>query len=212
MINLTDVNRNEVYRYMGIGTETPDDKLREITESIIMELAKNCNPSHCVRDTLISINGMTVTFDFCTVQSMALSRHLADCKSGYVLAATLGSEADRIISKYSVLSSVKAVAAQAAAAAMIEQYADDICTVLRNESGMYLTPRFSPGYGDFSLDYQKILLNSLDAGKKIGLCLTDGGLMTPIKSITAIMGKTKNKQCNEKKCNGCANSHCVFRK
>lgn len=212
MTKLTDVNRSEVYRYMGLGTEMPDDKLREITESIITELAEKCNPSHCVRDTLISINGMTNTLDFCTVQSMALSKHLADCKSGYVLAATLGSEADRIISKYSVLSSVKAVAAQAAAAAMIEQYADDICTILGNESGMYLTPRFSPGYGDFSLDYQKIMLDFLDAGKKIGLCLTDGGLMTPVKSITAIIGKTENEQCNEKKCNGCTNTRCIFRK
>ena len=48
--------------------------------------------------------------------------------------------------------------------------------------------RFSPGYGDFDLKYQKDILEYLDANKKIGISLTDSLMMIPTKSITAIIG------------------------
>ena len=54
--------------------------------------------------------------------------------------------------------------------------------------GWGLRPRFSPGYGDFPLEYQRELLGVLDAAKRIGLTLTDSLLMAPSKSVTAVIG------------------------
>lgn len=212
MIDFSKVDRNEVYRYMGNGASEPDNKLKAITEDIIKELAENISPAYIIRETGIEIEGIVVSLDFCKVSSKALSEHLKGTEKGYILAATIGSEADRIISKYSILSPVKAIAAQAAAAAMIEEYADAVCKKIQNETGLYPKPRFSPGYGDFPLDFQKTILDALEAPKRIGLCLTDGGLLTPVKSITAVVGMTENAECHADKCKSCPNMNCTFRR
>ena len=47
--------------------------------------------------------------------------------------------------------------------------------------------RFAPGYGDFSIEYQKDLMEFTGAGR-IGVSLTDSNLMIPTKTITCIMG------------------------
>ena len=57
--------------------------------------------------------------------------------------------------------------------------------------GYYVRPRFSPGYGDFSLEVQSAFLEMTDATKLIGITLTDGGIMVPEKSVTAVIGLTK---------------------
>ena len=80
---------------------------------------------------------------------------------------------------------------------MIEAYCDACQKELSTEAakeGLYLRSRFSPGYGDFSLDYQKELLILLDAPKRIGLTVTDSMMLTPTKSVTAVMGLTAEKE------------------
>ena len=77
----------------------------------------------------------------------------------------------------------------------------------------YLRPRFSPGYGDFSILYQKDVLRMLDAPKKIGLTMTDGYMLTPTKSVTAIIGISNTKEpCHRKGCEECDKSDCVYRR
>ena len=53
---------------------------------------------------------------------------------------------------------------------------------------MFFKPRFSPGYGDLSLEVQKEIFSLLDCPRKIGVSLGDSLLMTPSKSVTAIIG------------------------
>ncbi len=213
MIDLSRADRSEVYRYMGLGKSEPDERLREITEDIIKEISGGAMPKFCICDTSVSIDGIKVSFDSFSVFSSGLANHLSGCSGALFFAATLGSEVDRIISKYSVISPVKAVAAQAAAAAMIELFADSVCEQIQRDEKIYLIARFSPGYSDFSLEYQKKLLDILNAQKRIGLCLTDGNLLTPIKSITAVIGKKDTPDgCAVHKCKSCPNTDCTFRK
>lgn len=215
MTDFTAVNRAEAYRYMGIKNGIPEKEIIQLTEEIITELSNAVNPHFCVRDTFIEINESNISFGAFELESRDLSKHLSQCPEAILLAATLGSEADRIIEKYSLISPSRAVVAQGAATAMIEQYADDICKTLKAEeekNSFYLRPRFSPGYGDLPLSAQEALLTALDARKKTGICLTDSKMMTPVKSITAIIGKTKNPQsCHINKCAECGNKFCVFR-
>ena len=56
--------------------------------------------------------------------------------------------------------------------------------------GKYLTGRYSPGYGDLPLELQPEILNLLDTSRRIGLMITGSVLMTPSKSVTAILGVT----------------------
>lgn len=48
--------------------------------------------------------------------------------------------------------------------------------------------RFSPGYGDFSLEHQKDFFRLLQLEKNLGMSLNSALLMSPSKSITAVIG------------------------
>lgn len=105
-----------------------------------------------------------------------------------------------------------AAAAQAVCAALIESYCDETEAEIAAAAGLHLKPRFSPGYGDWRLEDQRQLLMLLDCAKRIGLTLTDGYMLTPIKSVTAVIGLTEDTVCNTSKCAACVNRACEFRK
>ena len=55
------------------------------------------------------------------------------------------------------------------------------------------TWRFSPGYGDLPIEIQGEFLQVLDAPKRIGLYATANNILTPRKSVTAVIGLSENK-------------------
>lgn len=55
-------------------------------------------------------------------------------------------------------------------------------------AGRYLTGRYSPGYGDWPITVQPLVAAALDTARRAGLCVTDSNLMTPRKSVTALLG------------------------
>lgn len=149
-------------------------------------------------------------------RSESLGKNLRDCSGVLVFAATLGTGADRLIQKYTRLEMSRAVALQAAAAAMIEEYCDQACRRLGEsyeKRGFYLRPRFSPGYGDFPLSCQPGLLDGLEAGKRLGIRLTDSLLMLPTKSVTAVIGIGRAPlRCTVLGCEACGKKDCAYRR
>jgi cobalamin-dependent methionine synthase I len=77
--------------------------------------------------------------------------------------------------------------------ALCDAFNEDMRTV-KSLSGESLRPRFSAGSGDFSIEYQKKLFEILDPPTSIGLTLNDSYLMTPLKSVTALIGVEKIKE------------------
>ena len=73
----------------------------------------------------------------------------------------------------------------------IEAFADTRCAILRRNYGQ-IRSRFSPGYGDFSLTYQLDFDRILNMRNTLGITLNDALLMTPSKSITAVIGIPKS--------------------
>jgi hypothetical protein len=53
--------------------------------------------------------------------------------------------------------------------------------------GCTATRRYSPGYGDFALEANRVFVE-LASGAMAGLEMGDGGLLRPEKTITAIKG------------------------
>ena len=110
------------------------------------------------------------------------------CKRAVVFAATVGIGLDRLIAKYGRLSPSKALMLQAIGAERIEALCDAFCAELAAKLDCKLRPRFSPGYGDFPITAQKELFAVLDCTRQIGVTLNDSLLMSPTKSVTAIVG------------------------
>ena len=120
-----------------------------------------------------------------------LNKNLIGCDRIIVFAATIGIEIDRLISKYGRLSPAKALCFQAIGAERIESLCETFNNDMRERcarEGSQVRPRFSPGYGDFPLEAQKDIFRVLDCYRKIGLSLNDSLLMSPSKSVTALIG------------------------
>ena len=64
-------------------------------------------------------------------------------------------------------------------------------------TGMSLRPRFSPGYGDLPLAVQREFMTLLDCAHLIGINLNESLLMSPSKSVTAIIGIYPSNEVSE---------------
>lgn len=143
--------------------------------------------------------------------------HLADCDEALLLAVTLGAGVDRQIRLSGIGDIAAGVAADALASALAEQSADQAEALLRQTitaEGRYLTGRYSPGYGDWPVTVQPQAAELLDAGRQIGLYVTDTALMTPRKSVTALLGVSRRPVTGHLAgCGHCAlRDRCEYRK
>jgi len=213
-----EISSEEVLRYLGYRGAAADERtVSHIAELIDLFTAKVVPQSVCgIWDC--QIVSSAVTLGGMTVHSQNLAQHLEGCCRAALLAATLGAEADTLIRRYSVQDMEKALVSQAVCAAMIEAYCDIIEAEIARKpefDGLYPTSRFSPGYGDFDIAHQKDILNMLNS-RRIGLTLTEGYMLIPSKSVTAVIGFSPEKKCAEGrqagKCERCADTQCKFRK
>lgn len=133
---------------------------------------------------------------------------LATCREGVLLAATLGAGSERMLLREQARGASRTLLLDAVLSAGIEAVCDGIEARLREEceaQGLFLTDRFSPGYGDMPLEQTKEMLAVLDAQKRIGLTVTATGLMMPRKSVTAMMGISETPvERRPSGCEGCA--------
>lgn len=126
-------------------------------------------------------------------EGISIRKHLEGCDQAAVMAVTLGMEVDRMIRRHQVKNMAMAVILDAGASALADQAADQAEEILKGElkarlPQAFTTIRFSPGYGDYPLRYQRDIIRLTDARRKIGLTLTRGDMMVPHKSVTAIIG------------------------
>ncbi len=169
-VSLPEVNRREVLRYAGVKETTPE--IEELLDSCIAETKNSFTCKVCY--TVIKKSSLPV-------EIATLSR-LDGYDSVVVFAATVGLEVDRLIAKYGVISPSRALIFQALGAERIEALCDSFCNSFEN-SGQ----RFSPGYGAFVLENQNYIFSTLNPSKNIGLTLNSSLLMSPSKSVTAIL-------------------------
>lgn len=215
---MAEVNRREIYRYLGIkGQQEPDQQTKDLVEDCLGELERSVNcRSFYRRYPLTLLPDSELDFTCFKVKSRALSRNLKDCQEVILFAATLGAGVDLLLRRYSRLSMSRAVVLQACAAARIESYCNEINDKLKAEAaeeGLYLRPRFSPGYGDLPLSCQPDFCRVLEAEKTVGITLTESFLMMPSKSVTAVIGVSKIASgCVKEGCEVCSNKNCLYRR
>lgn len=210
---LPPVNRREILRYSGAHSETPE--LTMLLEETLAEMAPLCAGKVCWTDFPIHRQDRILDLGFTQIHSSALQRNLSGCHRVVVFAATLGLGFDRLLTRYSKLSPAKALLLQAIGAERIEGLCDVFCQQIREEAnaaGLSTAPRFSPGYGDFPLSVQRDIFRVLDCPRKIGLTLNESLLMSPSKSVTAVLG-LGHPQCRDATgCAQCGKTDCLYRR
>lgn len=211
-----NIEEKEVLRYLGCGGKPVDEQLRGSVASCIETLLKACTPKSVSRVLPVAFLSGGVQLGKLTVGGSDLRNHIRGCEKAILFAATLGVQADLLIERASKTDMSRAAILQAAAAAMTESYCDEREAVIAAEAakeGLYLRPRYSPGYGDFAITHQRDILAMMDCPKRIGLTMTESCMLVPTKSVTAVIGLTPEKSgCTISKCMGCNSVNCPFRK
>lgn len=147
-------------------------------------------------------------------ESEALKKNLLDCDSVVLFSATVGAEIDRLIHRYAKISPAKSLLFQAIGAERIECLCDCFCENLKQKYAScdrFLKPRFSPGYGDFSLSAQTAIFNILNPQKHLGMFLTESLLILPTKSVTAVVGLGREMETKHT-CEDCNQVDCGFKR
>lgn len=204
------MQEDEVFRYAGCRGDR--DAVRELFDACRAELDGNLSYKVCYLPVAVSVTGDDCDFGAFGVRSANLARNLDGCAKAIVFAATIGVGIDRLIAKYSVLSPAKALLFDAMGTERIESLCDLFCRDVAEEYQMSAKPRFSPGYGDLDLSFQKEIFSVLNCRKHIGLSISDSMMMSPSKSVTAIVGLCETA-CKKpsRKCDACGNTACAFR-
>lgn len=178
-------NKREILRYMGIKESSAEFDF--LMEDCLKECSSLFKYHVCYSISDIIEYNNHISIHTINLTSKSLSRSLTECNKAIIFAATIGLGIDRLIAKYGRLSPSKALCMQAIGAERIESLCNCFCDFLNAEFGE-ITKRFSPGYGDLSLHAQNYIINYLDCPRQIGLTLNDSLIMSPTKSVTAIVG------------------------
>ena len=199
-------------RYLG----APDSRVEALMRRAFDALDRHAQPRTIALELPCHTMGEETNLGGITLRSRDLARLLAHSPRALLYAATLGVQADALINRTQLTDMTYALTLQACAAAAVEALTDRLRAEYEEKlrpQGLHLTPPFSPGYGDLPLTAQKPLLELLEAPKRIGLTLTNAGLLAPTKSITALCGITA-QPCphSASKCARCTLTNCAYRK
>lgn len=206
-----EINRGEILRYAGIpaailrarGEGKKDESYIEIPTD--EELAKRL-------DDVVKLTKGELTFRIscCCAKverdkegypvlpfeqhSDDLKRNLRESEGVIILAATIGAGIDRLIRRYERTEPATGLLLQGIGAERVETLVDTFneeVSRCAQKLGLKALPRYSPGYGDLAITVQPALLRLVDAERRLGITLSASYLMSPSKSVTAIIGISK---------------------
>lgn len=186
--NAPEIDKKEILRYAGVNQ--PDRETLALLDRTIMESSDVFSYKVTYSRYPIRVDGDSLDLGFAKACSRSLSICLKECDEIIVFCATVGVELDRLIKRYSLISPAYAVMLQAFGSERVEALCDSFCADMAEEIGRALRPRFSPGYGDLSLEIQRDIFSALQP-QKIGVSLGENLFMTPSKTVTAIIGIKK---------------------
>lgn len=196
-----EVDEREILRYAGVRGDAPG--VETMLEECLSELLDRLSYRVCFGTYPIRVEGDEVLLDRIVLRSADLSKRLFGCDRAILFAATVGNEPDRLIARYNRFSPARALLIQAIGSERVEALCDAFCGDMRKESaegGRVTRPRYSPGYGDLSLETQREVFRLLDCSRRIGLALNESLLMSPSKSVTAVIGiEETNEKGNRKR-------------
>ena len=221
IISSVTVEKSEVLRYLGHNGQEIDGGLNSKINQCIKETKNKIDTKYVyqIYDIKKDLNLNTVQFENTNLilKSKDISELLRDCDKCVLMCATLGFNIEKNIRRYSYNNLTKGIIIDACATTSIEEVCDLVQDsildkVAKEEKS--LTMRYSPGYGDLDISANRDILNVLDAHRKIGVTVTNTGIMIPRKSVVALIGITNEKIGKVKRtCENCSNRfNCEYRR
>ena len=212
--DVRSVERGEVLRYLGYAGQAVTPELDARIDEVVARCLATCRPRGCVRvfdvsawgekdgAPVISLAGTTLE-----LRGRSIAEHLDGAVAVGVLAVTVGMGVEAELRRLSLTDPLAQVIFDAAGTAAVERAADAAeasVVALAAARGLHAGSRFSPGYGDLPLSTQPTLLATLDAQRLLGIALSPQLLMSPTKSVTAVVGLFERPRADaHASCAGC---------
>ena len=212
-VTLSSINRAEVLRYLGYKGIGADETINSLIDECEAEVLKAAVPRYVYRvvDVTQVDEGVRLEGTSVTLKGNSIKEHLKGCNKAALIAVTISDGIDRMLRVMQASDLAKAVISDSMASAAIEQVCDKVEAVIKEE--LPEDNRFGIGYGDLPLSQQGEFLKILNAPKLIGLNIGKTDMMTPTKSVTAVIGLTTGEVSSKKK--GCMSCNlkgtCRFR-
>lgn len=222
--DIRSVDRAEVLRYLGYAGQELSPELDARVDDAVAGCLDVARPRGAVRVFEVAGRGEKGGAPVVRLEGTALelrgrsiSEHLDGAVAVGVLAVTAGAGLDAELRRLSFTDRVAQVVFDAAGSALVERAADAAeagVVAVAADRGLFCGSRFSPGYGDLPLATQPVLLAALDAQRALGITLSAELLMSPTKSVTAVVGLFEEPRAAERpSCAACpCADFCVLRR
>lgn len=208
LININELNKDEALRYLGYKGQNIDEAMTSIIDSAAKQCLETSRPSYIFKvfDITHGENAVEITGSGLFLEGSDIYKHLLGCTKVAIMAVTIGAGFDNRLNLLQTTDNTKSLIFNSCGSALVEQVCDEVESEILKQTGLCAHNfRFSPGYGDLSLETQKIIFRLLLPEKTAGITLTPSNLLVPIKSVTAILGlsQTKNEIITDK-CSVCS--------
>lgn len=195
-INISDIPWLQIAQRLGYPNfESVQNREKQLLEEILKKILSVWEPKGTLKNSrILNFKDDKIICEDIEIPSKNLVQIFKNSHKITALLVTAGSKA--VEYKEQLLKNnelTKATLADAILSELTDALADELNRfVLRQASlnGFKLTMRFSPGYGDLALNFQKNLLDFLDSNK-FQVTLTENYIMIPEKSVTALIGWKK---------------------
>lgn len=204
MITLTAIDRAQAFRYAGMHAQ-PDARLSALADECEKRLLAALSPRYTERvyPLMRLPEGIQCRGSCLLLTGQDIAAHLLDCSHALLFCVTLGEGADRAIRTAQTQDITMGLITDAMASAAVEQVCDLAeAEMLAKLPDFHATWRFSAGYGDLPLAVQGDFLAAVDAPRRVGVCVSESGLLIPRKSVTAVIGLSDTPLERHRK--GCA--------
>lgn len=220
---LLQIDKKEVLRYLQYKNQNLSNNINEEIDNCINRTKEIINPRYVFRTYFIEkqdINNKKIVYlkdSNIKFESEDIYKLFDKCDECILISATLGLEIEKEIRKLTYTNLSKGLIIDACATTAIEEVCDILQDNIEREllkENKHITMRYSPGYGDLSIEKNVDIINILNSQKEIGLTVTYSGIMIPRKSVVALIGVSKKGIKREKKsCDNCSNKHnCKYKK
>lgn len=209
----------DIYEQMGYGTSLPDSMTADETRSMLGRISTFLRARFCffITDGILDTDSQMLSAmgrDFSIGRIIA--RQLRGSQRYVFFVATAGEEFEQF--QHSLQAEgdmVKVFIADAIGSVIAEKTADRMEEELQRllqPAGWHHTNRFSPGYCGWHVSEQQRLFPLFPEQPPCGVTLTESSLMTPIKSVSGVIGLGPDVRKLDYSCGLCDFKQCYKRK
>ncbi len=211
------IDENEVFRAVGYGENKPDSAMLGLYYEALEQSMRRMEPaagSVRIDDCRVDADGFKAD-DIVFECGRVIAQQLTKCSTLHFFACTLGYVYDSWSrSLFHGDDPLQALFVDAIGSVAVESVADRLeDSILQAASSMDFScsNRLSPGYCDWNVREQDKLFKILPPGF-LGIRLSDSAMMTPIKSVSGVIGVGPGVRRMHSACGLCSHKTCHLRK